>query len=675
MCGLAGAIGVINPTIVSAVHRMNAAMVHRGPDDEGCWSSPSSRRDQEDEIGAVLAHRRLSIIDLSEAGHQPMVDPATGNAIVYNGEVYNFREIRRELESRGVSFQSHCDTEVVLHAYAAWGANCVERFRGMFAIAIWDHTRRSLFVARDRLGIKPLYLARVRPAGGRTTLLFASELRAILESDLVDRVVDPAGLATYLWNGFVIGPRTLVDGVELLPAGTTMTIGADAIESTMQPQPFWRIPDAAPGVATVSDLKHELAEAVRLRLISDVPLGVFLSGGIDSSAVAALAVQASDAPVRTFNISFDESAYDESPYAAAVAKSLGTDHTDVRLTESMFRAHLHDALEALDQPTFDGINTFFVSRAVREAGMTVALAGVGGDELFGGYRSFDDVPRAARWSRRFAPVPGGLMRMAATAIGRMKTRSFSDMPPQTRWGKLADVFAARGDLLATYQISYGLFTRDFLTMLSPVAAWIETRHGLPPDRAAALSQWIAGNPDCHAVSMLELTCYTGERLLRDIDATSMASSLEVRVPLLDHEVVQTAAGLDLDTRFKPLGRKQALRDAALGSLDPAIFERPKSGFVLPIDTWSRAAIGEEIDAAFHDASLIGSLGLDQEAIQKLWRAFQDGVPGIYWTRIWSLFILLWWCRRYGLRGRSSATAAPPLIAAGLPSGTDDAESP
>jgi asparagine synthase (glutamine-hydrolysing) len=382
-----------------------------------------------------------------------------------------------------------------------------------------------------------------------------------------------------------------------------------------------------------------------MHLVSDVPLGIFLSGGIDSSAVAALAVRSGNARVRTFNIGFDEAAYDESGHARAVAQALGTEHHELRLTEETFRRELPGALAGLDQPTFDGINTWFVSRAVREAGLTVALAGTGGDELFGGYHSFRDVPWAARWSRRLSSFPPGLLRSLANAVTRAASLS-AGLPPQTRWGKLGDALAARGELLDTYQVSYALFASDFGRQILKQDVDGELHMGLPGNVARELGGLIAGRRPLPAISMLELWCFLGERLLRDTDAASMASSLEVRVPFLDHEVVAAATALPEAERFEPLGKKQVLRDLALGDLDARLFDRPKSGFVLPIDRWARNALKDEMTAALRDRAFCEAAGLDAGAVGRLWSAFLGGARGLYWSRVWAVYVLGWWCREH-----------------------------
>lgn len=646
MCGIAGAIGSIDPAIIAATQRMNEAQAHRGPDDEGFWTSMEGGAGRGG--AAAFAFRRLAIIDLSPDAHQPMIDPATGNVIIFNGEIYNYRLVRDELVRLGIEFRSRSDTEVILKAYAQWGARCVERLRGMFAFALWDARQRRVMLARDRVGIKPLYLCTVQRAGDERCLLFASELRSLLASGLVSRRMNPVALSTYIWNGFVVGPQTIIEDVQLMPAGTIAMIDAGKV-GTIEFDRYWELPEApdrATGEERVESLREQLHTAAQQHMISDVPLGVFLSGGIDSSAVAALATRGAGSRVRTFNISFDEAEFDESRHARAVAAALATEHVDIRLDQRTFRDRLSDALASIDQPTFDAINTYFISRAVREAGMTVALAGTGGDELFGGYKSFLDIPRAAKVGRRLALVPEPMLRVGATGVARLKAGRFGEVPPQTRWGKLGDGLATRGRLLDLYQASYSLFTQSFMNELLGGGLHPATRSGLPESRAEELESMVNGRCDWHAISTLELSCFIGERLLRDTDAASMAVSLEARVPLLDHEVIEAVAAVEPHRRFAPLGKKMLLRELALGDLDPALFDRPKSGFVLPIDRWCREQLQGELTATFGDAELCVSVGLDQKSILRLWHAFLAEAPGIYWSRVWSLFVLLAWSRAH-----------------------------
>ena len=571
---------------------MSDCQIHRGPDGSGLWVSDGGE--------VVFGHRRLAIIDLSEAGAQPMTDPDSGCVVIFNGEIYNFREIRRELEAAGAAFRSSSDTEVLLKAYTQWGIDSVKRFRGIFALALWDPRARTVHLVRDQMGIKPLYWAKVHDrVTGEEAILFASEVRGLLASGAVPRRLDPTAVASYLWHGFVIGPQTIVDGVRLLPAASILTLTAAQPgragngNGAPSARTYWQMPSSSARRTSPAELREELVRTVRMQLVSDVPLGVFLSGGIDSSAVAALASEAAPDSLHTFTIGFDLAAYDESRYARQVAEAIGSQHTNVVLTEQAFQEQLPDAFNSIDQPTFDGINTYFVSRAARGAGMTVALAGTGGDELFGGYPSYVEIPRALAVCDRLPWTGnGGALRRAFDGVvglgSGLASRLYWDLlhvaPPQTRWGKVADLTRALHDTLGLYQVFYALFTRDTQGLLGDEVvrrAQSGQDHGLPAEVARAWRRTIEGSERRHAVSLLELSSYVGERLLRDSDAASMAASLELRVPLLDHVLVETVAGLPPDRRFSPPRKKQLLREAALGRLDPAVFDRPKSGSSCP----------------------------------------------------------------------------------------------
>ncbi len=638
MCGIAGAIGRLDDEVIAAVRRASERERHRGPDADGFFQSAIAGP------GVAFAHRRLAIIDLSADGIQPMTDSRSGAVIVFNGEIYNYLELREELEAAGVSFGTRTDTEVLLQSYLHWGVECLPRLRGMFAFAVWDPRRRRVLLARDRLGIKPLYYARVARPGNGELLLFASELRAILSTGFVERRLDAAAVETYLWQGFVAGEQSIVQGVRRLEPGTSVLVELDGLRSCETR--YWSLPPYSPNDGALAALGPELEKAVRLRLISDVPLGIFLSGGIDSSAVTALASRAAPGGIRTFNVAFEEASFDESAHARTIAQHLGAEHTEVRLSQGSFVNRLDDALSALDQPTFDAINTYFVSRAVRETGITVALAGTGGDELFGGYASFSELPKLAALARLGRRAPRGVVRALAGLLTRAMAIAYGPVPPQVRWGKLPDLLRADG-LLELYQLSYALFTPHFSSQLAPELAARRTRVGLSAARVEALEKMIAGSPSLHAVAMLELASFVGERLLPDTDAASMAVALEVRVPLLDHRVVELLAGVAPARRFEPLPRKQLLRDLALDGLDPALFERPKQGFVLPIGDWLRGRLRDRVSGVLADRVACQSVGLDPDAVGRLWNAYQQGSPGIYWSRPWSLFVLLDWCRREG----------------------------
>lgn len=641
MCGIAGIIGQLNEPNRAALQRMSDAMIHRGPDASGTWlSAPDARG-----WGALLAHRRLSILDLSPAGAQPMVDPVTGHVLTFNGEIYNYGDLRQRLMDEGQSFQSSGDTAVMLRALALHGPKAVSWLRGMFTFACWDQKQRRLLVARDPLGIKPLYLARSSDPDGSWSVAFASELRALLASGLMGTPrLDPQAVASSVWNGFVVGPGTSVKGVDLVWPGRLLEF--DGVGKEVSQEDYWRIPYRAPEPTMDEDsLAAILEEGLRLHLASDVPLAVFLSGGVDSSVMANLAQRAARNPIHTFTLAFEEQELNEGPIAKRIADAIGTQHHEVVLTEGRFVENLEAALDSLDQPTFDGLNAYYMSHAIRSAGFTVALSGTGGDELFGGYTSYRDLPVLQRWSQRAAWVPRGLQVAAAELATWPLRRSAGAVPPQTRWAKLSEMVRHGDDLLTLYQLAYALFLPDFQRELLAPGFADALADGLPPAMRHRITAEIRGRAPLSAISVMEQRLFLGERLLRDNDVASMASSLEQRVPLVDQVLFESVDRLPDQARYQPLGRKAMLRRVGLRGLDPALFERPKSGFVLPFDRWIRSGLKATMDQTLRDPQAVAPVGLDPAAVERLWRAFLDGAPGMYWSRVWSVYILIRWCHR------------------------------
>ena len=640
MCGIAGILGALDETNRAALRLMSTAIEHRGPDAGGFWESTPDDRGR----GCMLAHRRLSVIDLSTAADQPMSDPDGCHTIVFNGEIYNFAELRADLESEGEVFSTSGDTEIMLRMLARRGPDACANLRGMFAFGLWDNRTRQLLLARDPHGIKPLYVCRNPEPDGSWSLIFASEIRAIMASGLIGRArVNPSAVASVVWNGYVMGPQTILAGVDAVRPGTITVFNRRS--HPVREADFESL--ARTGTETEQsrdDFAAALQESVRLHLTADVPLGVFLSAGVDSGVVANLAQRAQpDARIKTFTLAFDDVELSEGVPARAIADAIGTEHQEIMLTEASFVGDLECALDTLDQPTFDGLNSYYMSRAVREAGLTVALAGTGGDELFGGYDTFRSLPPLATLARRSGWVPSRAKRLLAGGVKAAKQpRSRTTVGAQTRWAKLPDLVEAGADLIALYQLSYALFLPDFQReLLDPSVT--QPPYGLPPEMAAQLRRETLGRSTLSALSVLEQRCFLGERLLRDSDAASMAVALELRVPLVDRELTRCVDGLGDNVRFGEIGRKQALRDAGLVGLDPALFDRPKQGFQLPFDRWIRQNLGAVMDATMRDTALAESIGLDGAAVVRLWDAFHDGAPGIFWSRVWAVYVLLRWC--------------------------------
>jgi asparagine synthase (glutamine-hydrolysing) len=435
MCSISGIFSIAGNNLEAAVRQMNAAQKHRGPDDHGVFQTGH----------VTLGNTRLAVIDTSPAGHQPMTDAETGHCITYNGETYNFKELRTEL---GGEWLSNTDTEVVLRAYRKWGVDAFHRMRGMFALAIWDAAKQELVLARDPLGIKPLYYYATKDH-----FVFASELRALLASGFIPRKLSTAGVDSYLANGSVQSPLTIVDGIKQLLPGHYLRVNGklELTETEFATSKRESIRDRDEAVAR---LRSELEESIRFHLVSDVPLGVFLSGGMDSSALVAL-ISKLHHPPKTFSVVFDEETFTEAPFSRAVAERFHTDHCEIRLHEDRLIEILPEAIAAIDQPTMDGINTFVVSRSVKRAGITVALSGLGGDELFGGYPSFRRAIKLASMS----PLSKRVLR-AASGVGKI---ALNGSVQRHKLWQLANSDCTPGDV---YRISRQLFSTDFVTRLT-----------------------------------------------------------------------------------------------------------------------------------------------------------------------------------------------------------------
>jgi asparagine synthase (glutamine-hydrolysing) len=642
MCGIAGLIGRIDETNRTALKRMNDAMFHRGPDGEGFWeASPDDAG-----WGAMLAHRRLSILDLTNAAAQPMVDPTVGNVVVLNGEIYNFVELRKQLISAGHDFRSTGDTAVMLRALCADGRRALKTLRGMFAFAFWNVRDRSLLIARDPLGIKPLYIAHNADPRGNWSIVFASEVRAILASGLLGTPkLNPLAAASIVWNGFMVAPQTAVQQIESVMPGELRIYDSRGAEKDREKYWVPMQPNRASPIDE-NELAHVLQESVHLHLASDVPLGVFLSGGVDSSAVANLAQKSAGSRINTFTLSFEEAEFSEGQIARQVAEAIGTQHQDLVLSEAHFIGQLDAALDSLDQPTFDGLNSYYMSHAVREAGFKVALVGSGGDELFGGYTSFKDLPKLMRWSQSARWLPASFRAVLGRAVAAAMQSSKGAFPPQTRWAKLPDMLARGDDPLALYQLAYALFVPASQYCLLGGRLEHALRDGLPSEMHARLRSETDSHELLPAIGILERTLFLGERLLRDTDATSMSASIEIRLPLVDQVLVENVERLPMSNRFEPIGKKAALRRIGLRGLNAQLFERPKSGFVLPYDRWLRTGLGKVIDGTMRDPQAIKPTGLDPEVVARLWQAFLDGAPGLYWSRVWAIYVFIRWCQRH-----------------------------
>jgi asparagine synthase (glutamine-hydrolysing) len=650
MCGLFGVLGRADAITNQPIESALASLAHRGPDGQGVHViRPRVAQGQQ----VVLGHRRLAIIDLSESAGQPMHDPETGNWIIYNGETYNFKALRKELEERGTRFVSQSDTEVLLKAFGAWGLEVFHRLAGMFALAIWDETNQRLILARDRLGIKPLYYCQ-----GDGIFAFASEVRALLAAGLAQPRIDPLGLESYLAYGAVQAPLTIIEGVQSLLPAEYLVIEADG--SDHPPECYWAPPFASDSARKVigSDVTQELRAllegVVHEHLVSDVPLGAFLSGGIDSSSLVILMSQVAPGAVHTFSVTFPEKEFSEAPYSRLIAKQFSAHHTEIHLTEEQLLSLLPDALAALDQPSIDGMNVYVISKAVRDAGVTVVLSGQGGDEIFAGYPTFRRIRRLTRYQPLWRALSGWGRNPAAklASLRRDGGRMAS---------KLSEILGANGDVLAMGLIMRRLFSAESCRRLFPAEPDSELMvDGLPTEVHAQLRRALNGLDPTNQMSLLELQTYLANMLLRDGDCMSMAHSLEVRVPFLDHRVVEFAARLPGRAKMRRSLPKPLLVKA-MGDLLPApIYERPKSGFTFPWEVWLRNQLRRRVGQLLDSSEAGVSIGLAPSAVQQVWKGFLERRPGITWSRVWGLFTLIDWWERRGVGAREGAVCVSSM---------------
>jgi asparagine synthase (glutamine-hydrolysing) len=620
MCGIFGITGLADRELGE---KLAACLHHRGPDDSGVWVGQAGQP-------VTLVGTRLSIIDLSSAGHMPMSNEDGSVWMTYNGEMYSFGDLRPELERLGHTFRSHTDTEVMLHAYEQWGAACLGRFRGMFAFIVWDVKGQRLFAARDRLGIKPLYYAEV---GDK--LLLGSELKAFLASGLLQPELDREALHHYLTFYAVPAPFTMLRGVRALPPGHYLTYA----NGQLQIESYWDVPEAAPLDARPEEIRAELRrlleESTRLRMIADVPVGAFLSGGVDSSAVVALMTQISGERLKTFSIGFEAEGrqLDERNFASLVAQRYHTDHHEVVVIGRDVRDQLDSIVAAMDQPTGDGLNTYFVSQATARH-VKVALSGLGGDELFAGYPQFKYLTRAEQFASVWRRSPARLRSLARAGAGGAAAVGVRQVAKAPEW--LEEDFLsryARTRTLFDEPAKARLYSSEARAQASAVAASRATlEQFFRPGEASVVDR----------VSRLELKSYMANTLLRDTDAMSMAHSLEVRVPLIDHKIVEFATRIPASLKLRDGQTKVLLTEALADLLPPEVINRPKQGFEMPVAHWMRRELRPVLDDLFAPAAVTRRGLFDPTEVGRLYGDFLNG-HGIY-MRVWALATLELWLR-------------------------------
>jgi asparagine synthase (glutamine-hydrolysing) len=642
MCGIAGFLtggsSGLARELADVSSAMDACLQHRGPDDHGVWI--------DEECGAALVHRRLSILDLSPAGHQPMISDDGRFVIIYNGEVYSHQPIAAELSARGHKFRGHSDTEVILNSFAANGIEpTLKRMIGMFAIALWDRRERTLTLIRDRLGIKPLYWAKF----GKL-FLFGSELKALRAHPRWTPQIDRSAVAAFMRHNYIPAPHTIYSGVRKLEPGSILTL---PWQGEPQISRFWNArtiarnsmlnPLDGSDTELAEQLEALLQDAVARRMIADVPLGAFLSGGVDSSTVAALMQQAHLGRVRTFSIGFEIPGYNEAPHAAAVARHLGTDHTELTVTSNQALDLIPRLPDIYDEPFADSsqIPTYLVSAMTRKY-VTVALSGDGGDELFAGYNRYH---LAQRFWQALSIIPRPMRNAAAAALTMVRPDHWTSLaaavparfrPPQTgdKLHKAAAVLR-----LASADAVY----RRLVSHWEPSAIMLNAQEPKSIIEDESLQQEF---PDLLArMQFLDLITYLPDDILTKVDRASMAVALEARVPLLDHRVVEFSWRLPRNARLRNRTTKWILRQVLYRHVPPALIERPKMGFGIPLGEWLRGPLRDWAESLLTESRLRDAVLLDHKVVRRFWQEHLDGSRNWQYL-LWDILMLEAWRERW-----------------------------
>jgi asparagine synthase (glutamine-hydrolysing) len=615
MCGISGFVSAFSEDRAkSIIQKMTEAIAHRGPDAQGIF--------QKNKV--TLGHRRLSIIDTSAAGNQPFIDEEARVTIVFNGEIYNYRELKKQLESE-FNFRTATDTEVIIAAYIKWGIDCIHQFIGMFAFALYDENSDELFIVRDRMGIKPIYYAEQNGA-----FFFASELRALLASDHVSRKLCVHALTDYLRYQTVHAPFTIIDEVYMLMPGHFIHFK----EGDHKIIKYWEMNDFASASSSyerqevkkkVNDL---LQSSVELRMRADVPFGAFLSGGIDSSIIVGLMARASSFPVHTFSITFKEQEFDESPYSKLISKRFNTEHTEIELSANDFLRTIPQAIASLDHPSGDGPNTYVVSEATRKNGVKMALSGLGGDEVFCGYEVFKRI-YSVEQKKWIAATPKVLRTLAASTLQKFKPGIASE--------KIA---ALLKDENPKSSLAYALSRQVWMDLSFEKMAFAKDTTNVVKDLFDNLPD--SSTRILSKVSLAEMQTYMQNVLLRDTDQMSMKHALEVRVPFLDHRLVEYVLGVDDAIKY-PSTPKQLLVESMDGLIPNEIVDRPKMGFTFPWKYWMQ---NELKDFCKKGLDQLEKLEVFKEfGLNEKWSAFLSGDPTITWSKMWPLVVLGHWIQQ------------------------------
>jgi len=646
MCGIAGFLdrcaGPAPGEMERLIGEMTQTLWRRGPDSSGIWTDAGA--------GVALGHRRLAILDLTEEGRQPMFSADGRLVTVFNGEIYNFLDLRAELEGLGHSFRGHSDTEVILAAFMQWGVEkAVNKFNGMFALALWDRNERQLTLLRDRIGKKPLYYG-----WAGNTLLFASQVKALRRHPAFRDELNLAALALYLRHGYIPAPYSIYRGIYKLPPASYLTVRTCDVGGNSAPVPYWSVKEVAEsGVNSphtgrpeeiIEELRWLLEDAVRLRMIADVPLGAFLSGGIDSSLVVGAMQALSPRRVRTFSIGFSEEEYNEAPHARAVADYLGTEHTELYVSPRDAMSVVPELGEMFDEPFADSsqIPTYLVSKLARRQ-VTVSLSGDGGDELFGGYhaylvnaRSWDRIARIPTWlrvaaGRLVAALPGPAWERAFRIFGPVLPAAFRRPDAGGRFNRFG---------LTLSRAAQEEFYRNLISVWeNPAALLAGVRE--PPTAFTDPSRWARLPGFVERMMYLDMQCYLPDDILAKVDRASMAVSLEARCPLLDYRLIEFAWRVPTALKLRDGQGKWLLRQLAYRYVPQSLLDRPKKGFAVPVGEWLRGPLREWAEALLQPERLKREGVFEPHSVERRWSAHLAGEAD--WSScLWSVLMFQLW---------------------------------
>jgi asparagine synthase (glutamine-hydrolysing) len=616
MCGINGYIGFTSKNEgLSTIHSMNDALKHRGPDNLGIWNNDK----------VAFGHARLSIIDLSDSANQPFISADGNYTIIFNGEIYNYKDVKTQITSQfpELTFKTNSDTEILLQAYIKLGSKCLDLLNGMFAFAIWDSAKQNLFIARDRIGEKPLYYSH-----NSTNFLFSSEIRSLLASNKIPKKLNQAALLDYVQYQTVHAPQTLIENVFMLMPGHYLEFVSGKLSTSQYWRPEIKNPETATAPATAAQIKSLFEDSINLRMVADVEVGAFLSGGIDSSAVVAQMAQLSPKPISTFSIIFGEKDFSEEEFSNQIAKQYNTKHHPIRIEAKDFLNEIPSILKAVDFPGGDGPNTYAVAHATRKTGIKVALTGLGGDELFAGYPVFKQAYKFHQ-KKCLQNMPLVLRKVTGSVAKAIKRGTAGD--------KLNRILSSKELNNATfYSLSRQLFDKEFAKQLLKDP----TNETLPVETIAkAIFNNNIKDHLLSQVSIAEMTTYMQNVLLRDTDQMTMAHALEVRAPFLDHRLIEYALSVNDEIKF-PHSPKQLFVKAMGDLLPPEVVNRKKMGFTFPWEHWLRNEMKDYCSTRVNNLSK--RIYFNETEILHLWNRFTKFDASVPWTRIWHLVTLEEW---------------------------------